>query len=77
MAKSGAGKLIVENELTAERLTNEIFALLDASDQLRQIAANARKLGRPYAARDIVNLIEEVAGVQGKSEQGSNLGPTQ
>ena len=74
MAKAGAGKVIVESELTAGRLASEIFAFLDHSEQLRQIAANARKLGRPYAARDIVNLVEEVAGVQGKSAQGTDKG---
>jgi UDP-N-acetylglucosamine--N-acetylmuramyl-(pentapeptide) pyrophosphoryl-undecaprenol N-acetylglucosamine transferase len=76
MAKAGAGKLIVENELTAERLTNEIFSLLDQPGEIQQLAANARALGRPNAARDIVNLIEEVAGVQGESAQGISRGQT-
>jgi UDP-N-acetylglucosamine--N-acetylmuramyl-(pentapeptide) pyrophosphoryl-undecaprenol N-acetylglucosamine transferase len=74
MAKAGAGKVIVESELTAGRLASEIFAFLDHSEQLRQIAANARKLSRPYAARDIVNLVEEVAGVQGRRAQDDNRG---
>jgi len=74
MAKVGAGKVIVESELTAERLTSEIFAFLDQPEQLRQIAANARKLGRPYAARDIVNLVEEVSGVQGRRALDDNRG---
>src|SRR5262249_47337048 len=65
MAKASAGKVITENDLAAERLTGEIFMLLDHPDHIQQLAANARELGRPYAARDIVNLVEEVAGVQG------------
>jgi UDP-N-acetylglucosamine--N-acetylmuramyl-(pentapeptide) pyrophosphoryl-undecaprenol N-acetylglucosamine transferase len=72
MAKAGGGKLITENELTAPRLASEIFSLLDQPEQIRQLAANARTLGRPDAARDIVNLIEEVAGVQGQMAQGTN-----
>jgi UDP-N-acetylglucosamine--N-acetylmuramyl-(pentapeptide) pyrophosphoryl-undecaprenol N-acetylglucosamine transferase len=72
MAKAGGGKLITENELTAPRLASEIFSLLDQPEQIQQLAANARTLGRPDAARDIVNLIEEVAGVQGQMAQGSN-----
>jgi UDP-N-acetylglucosamine--N-acetylmuramyl-(pentapeptide) pyrophosphoryl-undecaprenol N-acetylglucosamine transferase len=72
MAKAGGGKLITEGELTAPRLTSEIFSLLDQPEQIRQLAANARTLGRPDAARDIVNLIEEVAGVQGQMAQGTN-----
>lgn len=74
MAQAGAGKLITENELTAERLCREIFGLLDSPEQIQHLAANARKLGRPNAARDIVNLVEEVAGVQGKSAQGTDKG---
>lgn len=74
MAKAGAGKLIVENELSAERLTKEIFSLLDEPRQIQPLGANARSLGRPHAARDIVNLIEEVAGVPGKGAQGSSQG---
>jgi UDP-N-acetylglucosamine--N-acetylmuramyl-(pentapeptide) pyrophosphoryl-undecaprenol N-acetylglucosamine transferase len=74
MAKAGAGRVIIENELTAERLTGEIFGLLDDPGQIRQLAANARGLARPDAARDIVNLVEEVAGVQGKSMQAKGKG---
>ena len=72
MAKAYAGKVVVESELNADRLANEIFALLDRPEQIQVIAANARKLGRPHAARDIVNLVEEVAGVQERSGQGDN-----
>lgn len=74
MANASAGKLITESELTAERLANEIFALLDQPEQIEQLAKNAHKLGRPNAARDIVNLVEEVAGVQGESPQGTDKG---
>lgn len=70
MAKAGAGKLIVEDQLRPDRLAGEIFALLDRPEELQQIAANARRLGRPHAARDIVNLIEEVANVQRVMAQG-------
>jgi UDP-N-acetylglucosamine--N-acetylmuramyl-(pentapeptide) pyrophosphoryl-undecaprenol N-acetylglucosamine transferase len=72
MAKAGAGKLITENELTAQRLASEIFSLLDQPEQIQQLARNARTLGRPRAAHDIVNLIEEVAGVQGQMAEGNN-----
>jgi len=74
MANANAGKLITESELTAERLAREIFGLLDQPEQIEQLAANARKLGRPNAARDIVDLVEEVADVQGKSPQGTDRG---
>jgi UDP-N-acetylglucosamine--N-acetylmuramyl-(pentapeptide) pyrophosphoryl-undecaprenol N-acetylglucosamine transferase len=62
MVKANAARLIVENELTAGRLANEIFSLLDAPQQIEQLAANARNLGKPNAARDIVDLVEQTAG---------------
>jgi UDP-N-acetylglucosamine--N-acetylmuramyl-(pentapeptide) pyrophosphoryl-undecaprenol N-acetylglucosamine transferase len=74
MAKADAGRLVTENELTAQRLSGEIFALLDHPEQIRQLAANARGLARPDAARDIVNLVEEVAGVQEKSTPAKGKG---
>ena len=74
MAKANAGKVVVESELNADRLANEIFALVDQPERIQFMAANARKLGRPNAARDIVNLVEEVAGVQGRSTQGDSRG---
>jgi len=74
MAKANAGKLITENELTADRLAGDIFGLLDRPEEIQQLAANARKLGRPNAARDIVDLVEEVAGVQRNHLQGGNKG---
>ena len=58
---AGAGRVIPESELTAERLTKAIFSLLDQPWELTNIGAAARKLARPNAAREIVNLIEEVA----------------
>src|SRR5882672_9651347 len=62
MVKAQAARLIVENELTADRLSNEIFSLLDEPQQIEQLSVNARNLGKPSAARDIVDLIEQVAG---------------
>jgi UDP-N-acetylglucosamine--N-acetylmuramyl-(pentapeptide) pyrophosphoryl-undecaprenol N-acetylglucosamine transferase len=59
MVKAGAGRLIAEPELTAERLTNEIFSLLDQPGELQAVAMKARSLSHPHAAREIVNLIEE------------------
>jgi UDP-N-acetylglucosamine--N-acetylmuramyl-(pentapeptide) pyrophosphoryl-undecaprenol N-acetylglucosamine transferase len=71
MCKAGAGKLITEPDLTAERLTNEIFSLVDHPQEVEQLASRARALGKPNAARDIVDLVETVAGVQTK-RQGKN-----
>jgi UDP-N-acetylglucosamine--N-acetylmuramyl-(pentapeptide) pyrophosphoryl-undecaprenol N-acetylglucosamine transferase len=71
MTRVGAGRLISEAELTAEKLTGEIFSLLDQPQEIEKIATAARGLARPTAARDIVNLIEEAANVQGNRQRAS------
>jgi UDP-N-acetylglucosamine--N-acetylmuramyl-(pentapeptide) pyrophosphoryl-undecaprenol N-acetylglucosamine transferase len=69
MQRAGAGRLINEKELTAERLTSEIFSLIDQPEQIEQQSKAARSLARPHATRDIVNLIEEAANVQGVGQR--------
>jgi UDP-N-acetylglucosamine:LPS N-acetylglucosamine transferase len=64
MSGAGAGRLIPEAELTAERLSAEIFSLLDQPQEIEKLSTAARGLARPYASRDIVNLIEEAANVR-------------
>jgi UDP-N-acetylglucosamine--N-acetylmuramyl-(pentapeptide) pyrophosphoryl-undecaprenol N-acetylglucosamine transferase len=66
MARAGAGRVITESELTAQKLTGEIFSLLDQPQEIEKLSSNARALARPHATREIVNLIEEAANVQGK-----------
>ena len=63
MARAGAGRLIPEPELTPERLTTEIFSLLDQPREITSLSVSARSLARPHAASDIVNLIETAANV--------------
>src|SRR5437763_153160 len=65
MARACAGRLITEPELSAEKLTGEIFSLLDQPQEIEKLSSNARTLARPHATREIVNLIEEAANVQG------------
>src|ERR1700757_3956386 len=59
MTNAGAARLITEPELTAERLTKEIFFLLDQPGEIEGLSAKARSLAHPHAVREIVNLIEE------------------
>jgi UDP-N-acetylglucosamine--N-acetylmuramyl-(pentapeptide) pyrophosphoryl-undecaprenol N-acetylglucosamine transferase len=69
MARQGAGRVITEQELTGERLSKEIFALLDSPEQIEGMSLAARKLSWPNATRDIVNLIEQAAGISSPSEK--------
>ena len=59
MTNAGAGRLIAEPELNAERLTREIFSLLDQPAEIETLSTNAHKLAHPNAVHEIVNLIEE------------------
>jgi UDP-N-acetylglucosamine--N-acetylmuramyl-(pentapeptide) pyrophosphoryl-undecaprenol N-acetylglucosamine transferase len=72
MVKANAGKLISEPELTAERLATEIFFLLDHPEEIEQLSSRARALGKPNAARDIVDLIETAAGVHANRQGESS-----
>ncbi|HXJ13813.1 MAG TPA: hypothetical protein VNH19_16175, partial [Candidatus Limnocylindrales bacterium] len=64
MANAQAGRLITETELTGERLAREIFSLLDQPREIETLSTNARRLAYPHAAREIVDLIEEAAGMR-------------
>ena len=61
MARAGAGRVIPEPELTPERLSSEIFSLLDRPGEIERQSCAALSLARPNAARDIVNIIEDAA----------------
>jgi UDP-N-acetylglucosamine--N-acetylmuramyl-(pentapeptide) pyrophosphoryl-undecaprenol N-acetylglucosamine transferase len=71
MSRAGAGRLISESELTPEKLTAEIFALLDQPLTIEKLSTAARGLSRPNAARDIVNLIEEAANMLGNAQRSN------
>ncbi len=69
MTKKGAGRVITEAELTGARLSAEIFSLLDHPQEIERIAKAARELAWPNATRDIVNLIEQAAGISSAPTQ--------
>jgi UDP-N-acetylglucosamine--N-acetylmuramyl-(pentapeptide) pyrophosphoryl-undecaprenol N-acetylglucosamine transferase len=58
MQNAGASRLLPQTELTPERLTQEIFSLLDQPRRITEMEDCARKLARPHAVEDIVNMIE-------------------
>jgi len=60
MARAGAARLITEPELSGERLAREILNLIHHPHHMVELAARARLLARPQAARDIADLIDEV-----------------
>jgi UDP-N-acetylglucosamine--N-acetylmuramyl-(pentapeptide) pyrophosphoryl-undecaprenol N-acetylglucosamine transferase len=61
MQRTGAARLIPEPQLTAERLTQGILSLLDQPGELQAMAASARRLAKPRAVQDIVDMVEDLA----------------
>jgi UDP-N-acetylglucosamine--N-acetylmuramyl-(pentapeptide) pyrophosphoryl-undecaprenol N-acetylglucosamine transferase len=61
MQEAGAARLQPQDELTPERLTKEIFSLLDQPRRIQEMEGRARALAHPRAAEDIVDLLEGVA----------------
>jgi UDP-N-acetylglucosamine--N-acetylmuramyl-(pentapeptide) pyrophosphoryl-undecaprenol N-acetylglucosamine transferase len=61
MQDASAARLLPQNELTPERLSAEIFSLLDQPQKIAEMEARARTLARPRAVEDIVDLLDGVA----------------
>jgi UDP-N-acetylglucosamine--N-acetylmuramyl-(pentapeptide) pyrophosphoryl-undecaprenol N-acetylglucosamine transferase len=61
MQNAGAARLLPQDELTPQRLTGEIFSLLDQPQRLAEMESRAHALARPRAVKDIVDLLENVA----------------
>ncbi|HEY8502888.1 MAG TPA: undecaprenyldiphospho-muramoylpentapeptide beta-N-acetylglucosaminyltransferase [Solirubrobacterales bacterium] len=62
MRSGGAARVIADAELTAERLATEVGAILGDPSRLEEMAAAARSLARPDAARRIAGEVLEAAG---------------
>lgn len=62
MASAGAAVVIADAELTGERLAGEVAALLSDPARLAAMAAAARGLARPNAARDVAGQLLRAAG---------------
>jgi UDP-N-acetylglucosamine--N-acetylmuramyl-(pentapeptide) pyrophosphoryl-undecaprenol N-acetylglucosamine transferase len=65
LADAGAAELILEQDLTGERLAETIAALLAEPARLERMSEKSRRLGRPDAAekivKDCLELVERVS----------------
>jgi len=57
---AGAARMILQKELTGERLANEINSLLAAPEKITEMETTSRKLARRDAAAATVGLMEEL-----------------
>jgi UDP-N-acetylglucosamine--N-acetylmuramyl-(pentapeptide) pyrophosphoryl-undecaprenol N-acetylglucosamine transferase len=68
MSAAGGAVILPEAELSAERLSAEVSALLAHPAQLNTMGEAARKLAHPHAAEEIVAIIREIARLSSESK---------
>lgn len=56
VVEKGAGRIILNSELSPEKLAGEIKSLMNNPGQLNQIQENVQKLAKPHAAREILEI---------------------
>jgi len=58
--KNGAAKIISDAELNAKRLTEELCNILNDEEKIAQMALRSRELGKPNAAKEILDYIYKI-----------------
>jgi UDP-N-acetylglucosamine--N-acetylmuramyl-(pentapeptide) pyrophosphoryl-undecaprenol N-acetylglucosamine transferase len=61
MAEKGACRMLLQSDLTGERLAAELRDMIDRPDGLSRMGASARAMAKPDAAELTVDIIEELA----------------
>ena len=74
LVERGAATMILDRELSGERLAQSIAHLLADRQTLRKMSANARTFARPDAAERIVRSLERWATGQGHTEEATDGG---
>ena len=59
--RAGAAALLLEAEMSAERLLGMLGSLLANPGELAEMGARARTLAKPYALKEIATMIERLA----------------
>jgi len=62
LERAGAGRMILQQNLSGENLAREIAALVREPERISAMEQGARKLARGDAAAVVVDLIEELVG---------------
>ena len=61
LESAGASRMILNRELTAEKLSSVMAELLSEPDKLTRMAAASRSLGKPQAADTIAGMVLQLA----------------
>lgn len=67
LQRKGAAKMILEKNLTAERLAAEISSLLSDETELKRMAERSGRMGKPQAASMLVQEMEKLLKKNGKT----------
>ncbi len=60
LVQKGAARMILSDELNAEKLAFQICDLMDHPEKLQKIGKNAKNLAKPEAAEEIIQKCEEI-----------------
>lgn len=67
LVERGAAEMILDRELTGERLGERVLALAGDREHLARLADGARALGRPQAAAAVLAVCDEVVGREARA----------
>ena len=71
LQQTGAACIILQHELSGERLAQDLGSLLANPDRIKQMESAARKLARPDAAKVTVELIEQLVQAKRAARKGN------
>ena len=61
MEKNGASKVILNKDLTGEKLIKTLEEMLSSENKLQEMAEASRNMGKPNAAQTIAEMIVDLA----------------
>jgi len=64
--RAGAGRLILQKDLTPERLASELIELMENPQEVDRMEAASRRLAKPDAAQRTVDLAVEIMNAKGR-----------
>ena len=70
MVRAGGARMIPQTEFTPEALARQIEALAADPEALSNAAARSLSVGRPHAASDLADLVEQIGGGMAPVEVG-------
>lgn len=63
LVRNQAARMIEEKDLNADTLQGQIHSLFENEDMMKKVETNAKAMGKPNAAYDMIDLCKKVIGV--------------